>query len=115
MATRVRIRNILIGDPITSVLKRFKQSLPRTNCYRQKLKKRLTRLPYDREWRCYSPCPLTPSRLRSILDAHDDRIELPPIILRSVGSTGFFRIINGRHRLTIAIALGKRHIHAKFD
>jgi hypothetical protein len=115
MSIPVRIRKILIGFPIKDILNKFRRQLRHSDRYRKKLKRRISRLPYDREWRCYSPCPLTPTRLLSIIDAYEHRIELPPIILREVGSTGFFRIINGRHRLTLAIALGRRYIRAKFD
>jgi hypothetical protein len=111
----ISIRKILIGGPIRSVLKRFRLKLNRSDDYRKKLKKKLRRLPKDRDWRIHSPCPLTPSRLLSIVSAYENQIELPPIILQSLGSSGFFRIINGRHRLTMAIALGRTYIEAELN
>ena len=119
MATLIETDQILIGGPIRRVLTPFRKRLSKGHAHRKWLKNRLSRRQRDRDWRIYSPLPLTMSRLISVLTAHENGVDLPPITVRRVmiDSTVKYRIIDGRHRLTCALALGHNRIKVitKYD
>lgn len=50
------------------------------------------------------------SRMEMIMDLILEGTSLPPIIVKRIGSTDYYELIDGRHRLATAVLLNKDEI-----
>lgn len=106
----VFINKILLGKSICSVIRNYsKYCIDRTYGSRLRRYVKMRKDPYKK----YSPLDLDYHKLSRILCAHEDNILLPVIRLQPVGKR--YRIIDGRHRVTVAIILNLNIIEASVE
>ena len=55
------------------------------------------------------------SRMNRMIDAFNNQIELSPVIIREHKSTGYYIIVDGRHRFASSILSGYTHIPCQFN
>ena|SRR5581483_7343220 len=88
----VPIDKIIFTPAIIQAIKEWRTTLPK--------------LKYKREF----TAPL--NRMNEMILVMESDVPLPPVELQPIGNTGYYDIINGRHRLAASVILGYSHIPA---
>ena len=52
------------------------------------------------------------NRMDIVLNLINEGVTLPPVVVRKIGSTEYYELIDGRHRVAVAVLLGKTEIPA---
>lgn len=50
------------------------------------------------------------NRMDAMINLIDEGVELPPIVVKRVGSTDYYELIDGRHRVAVAILLNQTEV-----
>ena len=53
------------------------------------------------------------NRIEAVMNLIDEGVFLPPIIVKRLGTTDYYELIDGRHRVAIAILLNQNEILAR--